>query len=142
MLYLLQEYCLKWDRTMEMLIFFKKRNNIWAEFLLSTYFDNVSVQCGTKWKEVILNELSSKAAIYRYFLENSAKNQSKKLTVFSTDAFLWILRNFSEQPFCRTLLSPCFWWFRLKSGGSNPVNWLSQTRRNLTVEFLDLNFAR
>ena len=73
---------------MEMLISFKKRNNIWAEFLLSTYFDNVSVQCGTNCKEVILNELSSKAAIYRYFLENSAKNQSKKLTVFSTDAFL------------------------------------------------------
>ena len=27
------------------------------------------------------------------------------------------------------------------SGGCNPVNWLGQTRRNLTIEFLDLNFA-
>ena len=26
------------------------------------------------------------------------------------------------------------------SGGCSPVNCLSQTRRNLTVEFLDLNF--
>ena len=27
------------------------------------------------------------------------------------------------------------------SGGCIPVSWLSQTRRNLTTEFLDLNFA-
>ena len=27
------------------------------------------------------------------------------------------------------------------SGGCNQLNWLSQTRRNLTVEFMDLNFA-
>ena len=27
------------------------------------------------------------------------------------------------------------------SGGCNPVNCLSQTRRNLTIEFLDLNFT-
>ena len=30
----------------------------------------------------------------------------------------------------------------LPSGdGPSPVNWLSQIRRNLTIEFLDLNFA-
>ena len=27
------------------------------------------------------------------------------------------------------------------SGGCNPVNWLSQTRRNLTTEYLNLNFV-
>ena len=27
------------------------------------------------------------------------------------------------------------------SGGCNPVNWLSQTRRNLTIEYLNLNFV-
>ena len=27
------------------------------------------------------------------------------------------------------------------SGGCSPVNWLSQTRRNLTIEFLGLNFV-
>ena len=26
------------------------------------------------------------------------------------------------------------------TGGCSPVNWLSQTRRNVTIEFLDLNF--
>ena len=28
------------------------------------------------------------------------------------------------------------------SGGCSPVNWLRQTRRNVAIEFLDLNFAR
>ena len=27
------------------------------------------------------------------------------------------------------------------SGGCNPLNWLSQTRRNLTIGFMDFNFA-
>ena len=27
------------------------------------------------------------------------------------------------------------------SGGCSPVNWVSPTRRNFTIEFLDLNFA-
>ena len=36
--------------------------------------------------------------------------------------------------FCR----PCFKFGKVyNSGGCNPVNWLSQTRRNLTIEFLD-----
>ena len=35
-----------------------------------------------------------------------------------------------------------FWKiFRQSNGGCSPVNWLSQTRRKLTIEFLDLNFA-
>ena len=89
---------------MEMLISFKKRNNIWAEFLLSTYFDNVSVQCGTNCKEVILNELSSKAAIYRYFLENSAKIKVKNLQ-FSAQ----MLSCEFEEIFQSSLFAEHFW---------------------------------
>ena len=31
--------------------------------------------------------------------------------------------------------------FTKSNGGCNPVNWLSQTRRNLTIEYLNLNFV-
>ena len=31
--------------------------------------------------------------------------------------------------------------FLYGSGGYSPVNWLSQTRRNLAIEYLNLNFV-
>ena len=35
----------------------------------------------------------------------------------------------------------CFDVVAYISGGCSPVNWVSPTRRNFTIEFLDLNFA-
>ena len=41
---------------------------------------------------------------------------------------------------CKRLLLPLE-VFCISSGGCNPVNWLSQTTRNLIIEYLNLNFV-
>ena len=55
----------------------------------------------------------------------------------------YVLLNFNkDQNSCSCLRISTSIKFKLySSGGCDPVNWLSQTRRNLTIEYLNLNFV-
>ena len=55
----------------------------------------------------------------------------------------YVLLNFNkDQNSCSCLRISTSIKFKLYSnGGCDPVNWLSQTRRNLTIEYLNLNFV-
>ena len=55
----------------------------------------------------------------------------------------YVLLNFNkDQNSCICLRISTSIKFKLySSGGCDPVNWLSQTRRNLAIEYLNLNFV-